>query len=132
MAKHIFKKNGPPDFIPRESGHHFVDLIAKETYISVGTTSVSDWIILNEASVIPVTKSGIVANTSFTGSPKTYPVVFSTAFSTTDYSISIRGIDNRSWSYESKSVSGFTINANAAAELAGEVSFFCSQTGESA
>lgn len=70
-----------------------------------------------------LTKSQIVANTSFTGNPKKYTVVFATAYPDTNYSIDIDGVDQRVWSYESKTVSGFIINANANTALTGEVSW---------
>lgn len=77
-------------------------------------------------------KSGTVAAGSFAGSPKTYAVVFGTAFSAATYSIQINGVDNRSWSYQSKATTGFTINANANAALTGEVSWTAIAAGESA
>jgi len=43
MAKHIYKGNGAPTFIPREAGHHYVDLANGNQYLSVGTTTAGDW-----------------------------------------------------------------------------------------
>ena len=76
------------------------------------------------------TKSGLVANTSFSGTPKKATVTFSGAFTNTNYSISIRGIDVRNWTYESKTVNGFVINANANFALTGEVSWIAIANGE--
>ena len=77
-------------------------------------------------------KSGIVAPATFTGSPKTAPVVFTTPFANANYSIEIRGIDNRSWTYSAKTAAGFTINANANTALTGEVSWEATANGETA
>jgi hypothetical protein len=76
-------------------------------------------------------KSGNIAAGSFTGSPRTATVTFSTAMSSTNYSISISGINSRAWSYQSKTVNGFTINANSATALTGEVSWTAINNGES-
>lgn len=43
MAQHIFTGTTPPAFIPSGVGQHYVDTSAKKNYISVGTTSSSDW-----------------------------------------------------------------------------------------
>jgi hypothetical protein len=70
-----------------------------------------------------IVKGGIVAAGSFSGSPKKATVTFGTAFPNTSYNISISGADGRTWTYESKTASGFVINANANASLTGEVSW---------
>lgn len=76
-------------------------------------------------------KSGIVANTAFTGSPdKKATVTFSTPYPNTNYSIEIVGVDIRSWTYESKTVNGFVINSNANQALTGEVSWVTRSVGE--
>jgi len=80
-------------------------------------------------SIIAKVKSGIVASGSFTGNPKKATVTFSSAFSTTNYAVTITGIDARSWTYESKATTGFTINANANANLTGEVSWDAIENG---
>jgi hypothetical protein len=74
-------------------------------------------------------KAGVVASGSFAGSPKKATVTFTTAFASTAYSITITGIDARTWSYESKTTSGFTINANANAALTNEVSWKAAASG---
>jgi hypothetical protein len=77
-------------------------------------------------------KAGVVTGASFSGSPKKYVVVFSAAFADADYAISLGSLNNRSWTYESKTAAGFTINANANTALSGEVSWSASKSGESA
>jgi hypothetical protein len=59
------------------------------------------------------TKSGSVAGASFAGSPKKATVTFTTAYPNTNYSILITGGVNRVFTYENKTTTGFTINANA-------------------
>lgn len=76
-------------------------------------------------------KAGVVAGASFAGSPKKYTVTFATAFADANYAIDIDGADSRAWSYESKTSAGFTINANAATVMAGEVSWKATHSGES-
>ncbi len=66
-------------------------------------------------------KAGTVTSGSFSGNPKKSTITFSTAFADANYSVSVIGIDSRSWTIESESSSGFTINANANSALTGNV-----------
>jgi hypothetical protein len=75
-------------------------------------------------------KAGTVAAGSFSGSPKTYAVVFGTAMPSTSYAISIRGTDNRAFSWQSKLTTGFTINSNANSVLTGNVDWIVEAVGE--
>lgn len=75
-------------------------------------------------------KAGIVASGSFSGNPKKATVTFTESFADTNYAINITGADARSWTYESKTTTGFTINANANQALSGEVSWEAIQNGE--
>jgi len=76
------------------------------------------------------TKSGVVSSSTFSGVPRKATVTFTTNFPTNNYSISILGGDNRTFTYESKTVSGFTINANSAAPLTNDVLWMSIQHGE--
>lgn len=67
---------------------------------------------------------------SFSGSPKTASVTFTTAFANTNYAITFSGVDNRNITYQSKTASGFTINLNANQVPTGEVSWIAIQVGE--
>lgn len=58
------------------------------------------------------TKSGVVSNTTFTGSPLNYQVSFTSSFPNTNYSVNVTGGDARIWTVESVSVNGFIINSN--------------------
>ena len=66
------------------------------------------------------TKSGYIPATSFTGTPKTYQVIFNTSFSS-NYSISIISEDARIWTYENKTLLGFTLNSNSYTDLNNDV-----------
>lgn len=58
-------------------------------------------------------RAGTVTPGSFTGNPKKATVTFSSALPDTNYTIKIEGGDSRVWSWESKTTTGFVINANA-------------------
>lgn len=47
LAPTIYTGILPPTSTPTKVGDTFVDTIAKKIYVSVGTTSAADWIILN-------------------------------------------------------------------------------------
>lgn len=83
----------------------------------------------------PPTESGKANNipgADFTGSPKKCVVTFITPYPSTDYIILISGTDSRNYTYENKTINGFTINANASATIVGEVSWFTTFLGETA
>ena len=46
-VQHIFKVAGPPVGAPTGEGHHYVDTLNGNTYISKGTGSVSDWVLVS-------------------------------------------------------------------------------------
>lgn len=75
-------------------------------------------------------KTGLIAGSSFSGSPKKSAVVFTTPYDDTNYGIALSGTDSRNYTYELKTAIGFTINANASAVIAGEVSWTTMTTGE--
>lgn len=76
-------------------------------------------------------KSGSAASGSFSGTPRTASVTFTTAFANTNYSIVVTGSDARIFTVESKTTSGFTINTNAAEALTGDVFWQCMEYGQS-
>ncbi len=80
--------------------------------------------------ISPNVKAGIIAAGSFTGSPRKYTVSFGTPFESADYVIGLSAVDSRSWTYESKTANGFTINSNASTALTGEVSWTATLVGE--
>ena len=75
----------------------------------------SNWIIAAGTGTVTsstTAKSGIVSNTTWTGSPLNYQVVFTSAFPNTNYSVTVTGGDARVWTIESVTVNGFIINSN--------------------
>jgi hypothetical protein len=41
--QHIYTGNGSPSITPNGVGHHYIDLLNKQSYISVGKDNASDW-----------------------------------------------------------------------------------------
>ena len=76
------------------------------------------------------TKAGTVAGSSFSGNPKKYTLTFGSSFADANYSISISSEINRNFTYESKTASGFVINANANASFTEDVDWICIKHGE--
>jgi len=76
------------------------------------------------------TKSGIVAAGTFAGNPKKATITFATAFTDTNYSVSVIGIDSRAWIIESVLAGSFVISANANANLTGNVYWTAIKNGE--
>ncbi len=77
------------------------------------------------------TKSGIALASSFSGNPKKSTITFSSPFESNSYSITVTGEDSRSWRVESKTSSGFTINASANQIFTGDVFWQAIKVGES-
>lgn len=111
---------------------------ANDTYVT-GVTYSANTITIKQnqsqpnltATVGLVTKTGTVTAGSFTGTPKKYTVTFTTPYATTNYVISLTGSDNRVFTYESKSTTGFIINTNANTALTGNVDWTTISIGES-
>jgi hypothetical protein len=82
------------------------------------------------SSTIPRIKSNSVSAGTFSGNPKKASVTFTTAFPSSGYSVTIIGGNNRTWTYESLTSSGFTINANANGALTQPVLWTAIQNGE--
>lgn len=76
------------------------------------------------------TKAGVVANSDFTGHPRTATITFLTDFADSNYSVAISSVDSRGWTIENQTKSGFTINANANTALTGNVYWTASKHGE--
>lgn len=62
-------------------------------------------------------KAGAVAPSAFSGNPSSSTITFTTPMATADYGISVIGGDARSWTINSKTISGFTINSNSTVAL---------------
>ena len=75
----------------------------------------SNWIIAAGTGTVTsstTAKSGIVSNTTWTGTPLNYQVSFTSAFPSSNYSVTVTGGDARVWTVESVTVNGFIINSN--------------------
>ena len=75
----------------------------------------SNWIIAAGTGTVTsstTAKSGIVSNTTWTGTPLNYQVSFTSAFPSSNYSVTVTGGDARVWTIESVTVNGFIINSN--------------------
>lgn len=84
---------------------------ASATTIYSGSTNLSD--IFHQKAGYLLQKAGMVSGSTFAGNPKKAIVVFSEYFPDNNYSVTVTGTANRTWTIESKTLSGFTINANA-------------------
>ena len=76
------------------------------------------------------TKAGTVSSGTFTGTPRTATVTFTTAFSSANYSPTVMGADGRSWKVTSKAAGSFVINSQANAALTGAVDWIAVDQGE--
>ncbi len=76
-------------------------------------------------------KAGMVTGSTFSGNPKKATVTFVTNFTDNNYAVNITGTINRTWTVGSKTLSGFTINANAdPAFNSSEVYWNATESGE--
>lgn len=74
--------------------------------------------------------SGVVAAGSFSGNPKKTTITFNTPLLDANYSVSVMGINSRSWSIESVTTNSFIINSNANTALTGNVYWTVTKHGE--
>lgn len=66
---------------------------------------------------------------NFAGTPKKANVVFSAPYPDNDYAVLISAADERTFTIESKTAAGFTVNSNADAAIAGEVLWLTTPLG---
>lgn len=79
----------------------------------------------------PSVKSGVVLAGSFSGSPKKYTVTFATPYDTgVVYVVGFVGKDQRAWTYENPTTTGFVINTGANTALTGSVTWYTIEVGE--
>lgn len=82
----------------------------------IGTASYA-----STASYIQTLKAGSGSIASFGGSPYTSSIAFTTAYANNLYAVTVTGEDARTWTIESKTSAGFTINTNSSVALTGPV-----------
>jgi hypothetical protein len=83
-----------------------------------------------KATGVPIIKNGVVHAPDFSGSPQRAPVIFETPFPPVLYTVRLTGADSRIFTAESLTLLGFTINANAALPLTGDVFWEAEEQGE--
>jgi hypothetical protein len=93
-----------------------------ETNYSVDLSTINESLLKN--------KVGVVDGSSFSGNPKKADVIFSTPFPNTNYAIFLTGAANRVFTHSNKTVSGFTISANANLVFTGDVYWQAINFGE--
>lgn len=100
---------------PTNVGVEFYNTDNKAYYYWDGTQWVSG------IGALTLYKSGTIPGGSFIDGPiRKYNVVFATAFPDANYSVSVVGEDNRTWSIENKTQAGFTISANSGSSVDGD------------
>jgi hypothetical protein len=73
------------------------------------------------SSYISTLKAGSGSVASFAGLPLSSSITFGTAFANNLYAVTVTGEDARSWTIQSKTSAGFTINSNSIVALTGPV-----------
>jgi hypothetical protein len=90
------------------------------TSSAAGFLSTSDKDKLDSIHVLKVYANKLLA-TAFSGNPKKAAVVFTTALPSSGYSLTATSADARVWTFENRTLAGFTLNSNSAQPLSGEV-----------
>jgi hypothetical protein len=108
-----------------------LNVSGESTFNTISVDVLSATTIITSSLPILTTKAGIVSGGIFSGNPKKATILFSNYFEDNDYTITVTGEDSRSWRVESKSLSGFTINAGANLDFAGNVFWQAIKSGES-
>lgn len=106
--------------LPRTGGIVF-DTTLNMSVENVGTPASPTW--TGTGGGGPTIKSGVEASGSFSGNPLVATVTFGTAFSDANYSASIIGVDERTWTVDSQAAGSFVINTNAAQSITANVSW---------
>jgi len=76
-------------------------------------------------------KAGAIAPSAFTGTPSSSAITFVTPMATANYGVSVIGGDARSWTIDSKTVNGFTINSNSTVTLTTSASWIAAPANNS-
>lgn len=108
MAQHIFVGTTAPTEAPKGIGHHYVDRSSKSAYLSVGTDSVSDWLLVTrvDQNTVPQWRNipveitqAIVSQNSFEipelVERETFTLVFGNLSYAVDYDFTLTLLQNR-------------------------------------
>ena len=114
---YVIKNRGTGVVTVATTSGQTIDGVVSKTLIYNDSVEVisdgSNWIIAaGTGTSSTTTKSGIVSDSTFTGTPLNYQVLFSSAFPNTSYSVTVTGGDARVWTVESVTVNGFILNSN--------------------
>ena len=116
---YVIKNSGSGVITVETTSSQTIDGVSTKTLNSNNSVEVvsngSNWIVVaGTGSVISstTTKSGIISNSTFTGTPLNYQVVFTSAFPNKNYSVTVTGGDARVWTVESITANGCIINSN--------------------
>ena len=99
-----------------------------EIFLQITGSIAGTWVItVFSQGAVPIIKSGTISAVSFTGNPKRYTVSFASPFSDTNYSVQVTGTDNRTFTWQSKTTTGFVVNINTSGLLTGNVDWTATQ-----
>ena len=124
-------------FFAGNDGTIFPLVVTGSTVIMTGSLLGSSSYALTASYALNSTGGGLKTKTSgalaatFTGNPKISAITFITAFTDNNYSVVITGEDARTWTIESKTSAGFTINSNSNIAPAGTTYWNATAFGES-
>lgn len=90
----------------------------------------ASYIEYNNVTSAPIIKNGLVAGVSFSGNPKTATITFTSPYVDNNYTITVSGEDNRTFTIESKISGSFVINSNANQTLSGNTFWQTINIGE--
>jgi len=125
MSTAVFTKNAIP--VPPATGDIRMFLNNDGIWCSIDENGVV--IVYQNSLTTNTSKAGVVAAGSFSGNPKMASVTFTNDFPDNNYAVVITGADNRNWTAESLTLSGFIINSNANQPLIGNCSWNATHTG---
>lgn len=101
-----------------------------DTHTLTGSFNISGSLLVNGAAPGGSSvKAGSGSAASFGGSPRTASFTFTSAFSDNSYAVAVTGEDARSWSIQSKTSTGFTINTNSTIALTAPVYWIATPFG---
>ena len=124
MSKHIYKRAGAPNFAPPQIGHHYIDLITGDQYLSKGTTTTADWVLISGDDKVKVAAtdttagyllgkvsagSGIVLTEQNIGSNETLQIAV-TGAALTDEKVKVSATDTTAGYLQGKLVAGTGIS----------------------
>lgn len=116
----------PPPYEVRQD----VFAVSTTTITMSGSVNISGSLLVNGSTPGGSTvKAGSGSAASFGGNPKTGSITFGSAFSNNNYAVTVTGEDGRSFSIQSKSSTGFTINTNSSVALTGPVYWIATPFG---